>query len=125
MKIFDIDACAEGTYTLFDVNCPPGWYGSGCYDVEVECYQEIHFTVAAETLDDALQMILDGFEDCHGDYANSVDKIYYNTNSVQEKDDEEDGDAEIIDYERQEPVDKPDAPKEYNAEIIGMRTKKK
>lgn len=123
MKIFDIDACAEGSYTEYEVNCPSYWRGSGCYDVEVECYQEIHFTVAAETLDDALQMILDGFEDCHGDYANSIDKVFYNTESVVEKEDEEGGDAEIIDYEQQEPVAKPDAPKEYNAEIIGIRTK--
>ena len=121
MKIYDIDACAEGTYWVYDVNCPPGWRGSGCYEVEVECYQEIHFTVAAETLDDALQMVFDAFEDCHGDYSNSSDRVVYNTDTVTEKEDEEGGDAEIIDYERYEPVDKPDAPKEYNAEIIGIR----
>jgi len=124
MKIFEIDACAEGTYTAFDVNCPSYWRGSGCYDVEVECYQEVHFKVAAETLDDALQMILDSFEDCHGDYFNSIDSVFYNTATVTEREDEEGGDAEIIDYERYEPVDKPDAPKEYNAEIIGIRVSK-
>lgn len=121
MKRFEIDACAEGTYTMFDVGCPPGWYGSGCYDVEVECYQEIHFRVAAETLDDALQLILDGFEACHGDYANSIDSVFYNPDSVIEEEDDGEGSAEIIDYERKEPVDKADAPKEYSAEIIGIK----
>lgn len=124
MKIFGIEACAEGSYWEYDVNCPPGWYGSGCYDVEVECYQEVFFKVAAETLDDALQMILDQFKNCHGDYANSIDSVFYNTASVTEEDDEEGGDSEIFDYEISEPVGRPDAPKEYNAEIIGVRKPK-
>jgi len=124
MKIFDIYTCAEGTYWLSDVNCPSYWVGSGCYDVEVECYQEVHFKVAAETLDDALQMILEEFDDCHGNYSNSIDSVFYDTNAVEEKEDEEGGDAEIIDFEYEEPINKADAPKEYNAEIIGIKTKK-
>ena len=124
MKIFEIDACAEGSYWLYDVGCPPGWYGSGCYDVEVECYQEIHFRVAAETLDEALQLIFDQFENCHGNYANSIDSIFYNTETVTVKEDDGDGESEIIDYERKEPVDKPDAPGEYNAEIVGAKKPK-
>lgn len=121
MKIFDIDACARGSYTEFDVNCPPGWFGSGCYDVEVECHQEVHFTVAAETVDEAVGMILDQFGNCHGDYCNSTDDVFYDTESVVESEDNGEGGPEILEYEPKEPVDGYDMPDRYNAEIIHTR----
>lgn len=54
MKNFVIDAVAYGSYMVEDENCPLEWRGSGCYDTRHEYYIPIKFTVAADTLADAL-----------------------------------------------------------------------
>ena len=119
MKIFKIYACAYGTYWEFDVDCPYGWHGSGCYDVEYECYQEASFDVAANSLEKALELIEKKFEEYQGGtYSYTVHSVYYDPESVDEQDDEEGAETEeVFDWHYEDPVNGSELPEEYSKEI--------
>ena len=117
--IYKIETCAFGTFWVQDVDCPPYWRGSGCYDEEFECYQEATFEVAADTLDEALKLIGCVFEKYNPKYDYTLYSIYYDPDTVTEKDDEEDGHAEVFDYNYSEPVEGKSVkvPERYSKEI--------
>ena len=119
MKIFSIETCAFGTYWAQDVDCPISWRGSGCYDVEYECVQEATFEVAAETLGDALKLISGVFEKYNTNYDYTLYSIYYDPNTVTEKEDEDDGKAEVFDYNYSEPEcgESKQVPERYSEDI--------
>ena len=117
--IYKIETCAFGTFWVQDVNAPLYWIGSGCYDVEYECYQEATFDVAADSLNDALKMIYDSFEKLNTQYDYNLYSVYYDPNTVEEKDDEDDGNAEVFDYNFSEPVngESVEIPERFSKEI--------
>ena len=117
--IYKIETCAFGTFWVQDVDCPPYWRGSGYYDEEFECYQEATFEVAADTLDEALKLIGGVFEKYNTKYDYTLYSIYYDPDTVTEKDDEEDGHAEVFDYNYSEPVEGKSVkvPERYSKEI--------
>lgn len=119
MKIYNIDTCAFGHFWVEDVNCPLYWMGSGCYDEEYECYQEATFDVAADTLDEALKLIGAVFEKYNTRYDYTLDSLFYDADTVKEKDDEEDEHAEVFDYYYSEPVngESIEVPERYSKEI--------
>lgn len=119
MKIYKIYACAYGTFWEYDVNCPPGWYGSGCYDVEVECIQEASFDIAANGLEKAVELTGKMFEEYQGsDWSYDVHAVYYDPDAVEVKDDPDDGETEeVFDFEYQIPENGSDVPEEYSKEI--------
>ena len=100
MKTYTIEVCAFGTFWEADVNCPPGWYGSGCYDVEYELHQEADFLVVADSLENALKLIDEKFRKFQGDeYSYTVTQVCYNPDSIEVREaDDDDSDEEIIDY---------------------------
>ena len=102
--IYKIETCAFGTFWVQDVDCPSYWRGSGCYDEEYECIQEVTFDVAADTLDEALKLIGGVFEKYNTRYDYTLYSIYYDPDTVTEKEDEDDGHAEVFDYNYFEPV---------------------
>ena len=103
MKIFSIETCAFGTFWVQDVDCPPYWRGSGCYDEEYDCIQEATFEVAAETLGNALKLIDGVFEKYNTKFDYTLYSIHYDPDTVTEKEDEDDGNAEVFDYNYSEP----------------------
>ena len=114
MNIYEIEVLAIGTYTKIDFNDR-----SGCSDVDRECYQEGTFDVAAESLVDALALVVRDYEKCNRDWTNSADTFYYDPISVTEREDDGDGGAEILDYHLREPrlgADC-DAPMRYSREV--------
>lgn len=117
--IYKIETCAFGTFWEQDVDCPPYWRGSGCYDEEYECIQEATFEVAADTLDEALKLIGDVFEKYNTRYDYTLYSIYYDPDAVTEKEDEDDGNAEVFDYNYSEPVNgkSVEVPERYSKEI--------
>ena len=120
MKTFTIEACGFGSFWVRDVNCPPGWYGSGCYDVEYECYQEATFIVCAPTLEKALKEIAAKFERYNTNYGYDLHAIYYDPTTVSvEIDDEECEIADLVDCHYEEPVngESVDVPDRYSEEI--------
>ena len=118
MKEFTINACSGGSCWEYDVNCPPGWYGSGCYDVEHFLYQEATFYVNAKTLEKALQLIDEKFKSYQGcGYSYTVHAVFYNPDSVKEKEAEDGVDTEeVYEWEYETPVED-DVPDEYKCEI--------
>ena len=119
MKIYKIYACAFGSVWEYDVNCPPGWFGSGVYDVEYECYQEASFDVAANTLERAPELVAEKFCGYQGsEWSYDVHSVYYDPNAVEEKEDPDDGETEeVFDWEYENPEVSDDFPKEYSKEI--------
>lgn len=118
MKIYKINALATGYYTVPDVDCPPGWMGSGCYDVDVDCYQEATFSIAANTLEEALDLLDKKFTDFQGhNWSFNVENIYYNPYTVVDEEDKDGGEPEILDYDYEKPVDDDKLPTEYEHEI--------
>ena len=117
--IYNIETCAFGHFWVKDVNCPPYWRGSGCYDEEYGCYQEATFDVTADTLDEALKLIGNVFEKYNTRYDYTLDGLFYDTDTVEVKDDEEDGHAEVFDYYYSEPVngESVEIPERYSKEI--------
>ena len=114
--IYKIETCALGHYWEKDVNCPPSWRGSGCYDEEVECSQEATFDVAADTLEEALKLIGEVFEKYNKGYSYTLDSLLYDADTVEEKDDDEDGHAEVFDYNYSKP-ECVEVPERYSEEI--------
>ena len=105
MKIFTIEVCACGRIIFHDVNCPPRWRGSGCYDVECEVHREFRHFVAAMSLDRALKLVARHWFNEDPDWCN-LDSVLYNPDTIKEEDDPEDGDYEEVydtDYEYTEP----------------------
>lgn len=117
--IYKIETCAFGTFWVQDVDCPLYWRGSGCYDEEYECIQEATFEVAADTLDEALKLIGGVFEKYNTKFDYTLCSIYYDPDTVTEKDDEDDGNAEVFDYYYSEPVngESVEVPERYSKEI--------
>ena len=117
--IYKIETCAFGTFWVKDVDCPPYWRGSGCYDEEYECVQEATFEVAADTLDEALKLIGGVFEKYNRRYDYTLDSLFYDADTVEEKDDEEDGYSEVFDYYYSEPDTgkSVEVPERYSEEI--------
>lgn len=117
--IYKIETCAFGTFWVKDVDCPPYWRGSGCYDEEYECIQEATFDVAADTLDEALKLIGGVFEKYNTKFDYTLYSIYYDPDTVTEKEDEDDGNAEVFDYNYSEPVngESVEVPERYGEEI--------
>jgi hypothetical protein len=104
-KLYSIDVCTVGTFTVHDVDCPSYWRGSGVYDVDYDAYREGTIHVAACSLERALKVASKWFFAQNPDWCNSIDTVYYNPDSVVEKDDEEGGTyEEVFDYEFDEPV---------------------
>ncbi len=91
MKNYHIEACAGGSVWEYDVNCPWGWRGSGCYDVEHECYQKGEFAVCAESLEKALELVRDAWEKVNH-YAIDNHSYFYDPDTV-EIEEAEDGDV--------------------------------
>lgn len=121
MKIYKINAAAFGSYWEQDVNCPPGWRGSGCYDVEIECAQEATFEVVAKSLVNALKLVEDFFEKDQGDYSYNVQAVYYDTETVETRDDDWDGKTEeVIDWDFKKPEDHGRIENEYSCEICAF-----
>lgn len=113
MKIYEIEVLAIGTY--WDINLHDR---SGCSDVEVDCWQEATFTVAAGSIEDAVKMVYRDYEKLNKDWANSCDTLYYNPVPLSVKEDEGDK-PEILDTRFSEPKDgdgATDAPDKYSEE---------
>ena len=112
--IYSIEVLAIGTYTKIDFRDK-----SGCSDVDVDCWQEATFKVAAENLDDAVAMVYKDYERLNRDYTNTCDTLYYNPVPLSEC--EDDGDEpEILDYHFCEPKDGDGAkegPRRYSKEV--------
>ena len=119
MRIYKIDACCFGHYWEHDVKCPPRWRGSGCYDVEVECYQEATFEVVAEGLAAALKLLTDQWDKLNKDWSHSADDFWYDPDTVTSREDDGDGPAEVLEYQFKEPVDGADydIPARYSEEV--------
>ena len=117
--IYHIETCGVGHFWEEDVDCPLFWRGSGCYDVEYECYQEVDFSVVADTLEEALKLIGEVFEKYNKGYSYTLDGILYDPDTVEEKPDEEDGRSEVFDYNYSEPVngESIEVPERYSEEI--------
>lgn len=114
MKIYEIEVLAIGTYTVVN----PYDY-SGCSDVDVDCWQEATFTVAAGSIEDAVKMVYKDYERLNRDYTNYCDRLFYNPVPLSVKDDEGDK-PEILDYHFCEPKDgdgATDAPERYSVEV--------
>jgi hypothetical protein len=114
MRIYEIEVCAIGTYTAVNP-----FDKSGCSDVDVDCWQEATFTVAAESIEDAVAMVYKDYERLNRDYTNTCDTLYYNPAplSVGEC---EGCEPEILDYHFNVPKDgdgATDAPERYSIEV--------
>jgi len=99
MKRFTIDICAYGSAWERDVNCPPGWRGSGCYDVEYTTRREGWIKIGARNLDEAIKEIP------KATVMRDYDVIFYDPSTVIEEDivdDEDETDAWEIDHEYEE-----------------------
>lgn len=72
MRLFKIEAVATGHYWERDVNCPSYWRGSGVYDVSHPCWQEVGIEIAAESNEEALE-VLDSYESM--EYAYNVEEM--------------------------------------------------
>lgn len=124
MKQYTIEAVAYGTLWERDVNCPPGWRGSGCYDVEYTTCCEAWFKICARSLDEAVKEIPKMY--IWKDY----DSFFYDPDTVTEEkwteDDDEceaweiDHECEIMEiYERKEDAHK--GMERYCEEIVRLR----
>ena len=119
MRLYHIEMACFGSYVERDVNCPTDWRGSGCYDVERECYQEGEFDVAAEGLDEALRLIIDNWERLNTMWANSADEFWYDPDAVGSSDASGEGGEEILNFEFKTPVNGGDydIPSRYKREV--------
>jgi len=111
MKIFDIDVAASGSYWDQYV------YGMGYEEVEIECNQEATFTVASDTLDDALKLIEKEFDEHDHSWSFDRRQFFYDPETVEEREDEDGGDAEILDYSYKEPTNGYECHKRYSKEF--------
>lgn len=112
--IYEIEVCAIGTYTAVNP-----FDKSGCSDVDVDCWQEAEFTVAAEDLGSALGLVYLKYESLNRDWTNTCDVLYYDPDSVKVEDDDADGE-EILDYHFCVPKDGDGAkegPRRYSKEV--------
>ncbi len=119
MKLFTIEVCAVGTVWERDVDCPMYWRGSGVYDVDHEVYREFRFFVSAESRERALKVISEWW-DKNDPYWCSLDAVFYDPSTIEEKDDPEDGEIEEVyetDYDHCEPVFSDDVPERYSEEL--------
>ena len=104
MKTFEIEAVVCGHWWEFNVNCPPAWRNSGCYDVEREFWQTVKFVVSAESLERALKLISSHIEDNDG--------VLYDPDTVKERDNDE-ADEEVEEAELGDPVENKPIPDRY------------
>ena len=112
MNIYTIEVCACGTIWERDVNCPPRWRGSGCYDEEYEVHREFRFSVSATSLERALELLSRWWGDHAPDWC-SLDCVLYNPETIDEEDDPDDGTVEEVfacDSETTEPLYDDDEP---------------
>ena len=108
MKLFVIEAVAYGSYMVEDENCPLEWRGSGCYDTRHEYYIPIKFTVAADTLADALAKI-----SVHEDW---YEEVWYDPLTIVEEECEN-GESEVVECEYGDSVEDYDkSPARYSVE---------
>lgn len=114
MKTYEIEVCAIGTYTAVNL-----YDKSGYSDVDVDCWQEATFKVAAEDLASALGLISLEYDKLNRDWTVSCDTLYYDPDTVVKEEDDGDGE-EILDYHFCVPKDgdgATDAPERYSIEI--------
>lgn len=114
MKLYEIEVLAVGTYTAVNP-----YDHSGCSDVDVDCWQEATFTVAAESIEDAVKMVYKDYEKLNRDYTNYCETLYYNPVPLSVGECEGD-EPEILDYHFCEPKDgdgATDAPERYSVEV--------
>lgn len=114
MNIYEIEVLAIGTYTAVNP-----FDKSGCSDVDVDCWQEATFKVAAEDLKSALGLISLEYDKLNRDWTVSCDTLYYDPDTVVKEEDDGDGE-EILDYHFCEPKDgdgATDAPSRYSIEV--------
>lgn len=115
MSIYTIDICAIGSYCVIDFNDR-----SGCSDVEVDCWQEALFYVAAGSIDEAARLIYREYEKLNEWWTNSCDTLYYDPKTVEIEDDDSDDPAEIVAYYFKEPRDgdgTKEGPRRYSKEV--------
>lgn len=127
MKLYTIEVCACGTVWERDVNCPPSWVGSGCYDVDHEVYREFRFYVSAMSQERALKLVSKWWFNNEPDWC-SLDAVFYDPSTVEEQDDPECGEyEEVYDYESEtaEPVYSSDIPTGYSEELPAMTLQEK
>ena len=97
MKSYELEVAAIGTYTIIDLSDR-----SGCSDVDVDCWQEVAFTVVADSIEEAVRMAYREYDKLNREYTNTCDTLYYNPNPLSEEEADE-GDAEIMDARFGEP----------------------
>lgn len=127
MKLYTIEVCACGTVWERDVNCPPSWVGSGCYDVDHEVYREFRFYVSAMSQERALKLVSKWWFNNEPDWC-SLDAVFYDPSTVEEQDDPECGEyEEVYDYESEtaEPVYSSDIPTGYSEELPTLTLQEK
>lgn len=114
MGIYEIEVCAIGTYTAINP-----FDKSGCSDVDVDCWQEATFTVAAGSIEHAVAIVYKNYERLNRDYTNYCERLFYNPVPLSVG--EVEGDKpEVLDYHFCEPKDgdgATDAPSRYSKEI--------
>lgn len=113
MKIYELEVMALGYYTAIDFNDR-----SGCSDVDVDCWQEAVFTVAAESIEEAVKLIEKEYERLNRNYTNYCVTLCYNPEPLSVEEAEGDK-AEILEYSFFEPRegDEKDAPARYSKEV--------
>lgn len=119
MKLYEIDVCVLGTVWELDVNCPLSWRGSGVYDVDYAVYREFRQKVSATSLDRALKLVSEWWKKNDPGWC-SLDAVYYDPSTVEEKEDLDDGTVEEVyetDSDYDEPVFSDDAPERYSIEV--------
>ncbi len=129
MKIFTIEVCACGRITFYDVNCPPRWVGSGCYDEEYEVHREFTHKVSAMNLDHALKLVSIYWFKENPDWCD-LDCVLYNPDTIKEEEDPEDGTYEEVydtdcDYTEPEYDERVPIPGCYSEELPSLTLQEK
>lgn len=59
LKKFMADVHLDGHYTIENPLCPSEWRGSGCYDMEVPVWADIHIEVWAHSESEARTLLME------------------------------------------------------------------
>ena len=59
LKQFELKIHLDGHYTIEDPKCPSYWRGSGCYDIDIQCWADFPIEVWAVDEDQAKQLAYD------------------------------------------------------------------
>lgn len=123
LKIYEIQVCAFGTFWERDVDCPSYWRGSGCYDVEYETIREGTMSVSAYSKERALKLVSLWFFREVPEWCETIQDVYYDPDTITEKEDEDDGCyEEVFDYDFEEAEVGADVPDAYSEELPSLTT---